>query len=169
MRDVREVDGDVVEDVAEDRPQELRLRIRRGAQPGQLLGRVLLDLGVTAEASSAFRRVLELDPENRVALRTLGDLNRTSGNRNDALDYYRKLQLLDLFREKLASFTKTLGEREEDILRNRVLSETPVTLEDLGQKYGITKERTRQLEARMIKRLREYLQKEVKDFDQLRS
>jgi len=44
-----------------------------------------------------------------------------------------------------------------------------VTLEDLGQKYGITKERTRQLEARMIKRLREYLQKEVKDFDQLRS
>jgi RNA polymerase sigma-32 factor len=80
-----------------------------------------------------------------------------------------KLQLLDLFREKLASFTKTLGEREEDILRNRVLSETPVTLEDLGQKYGITKERTRQLEARMIKRLREYLQKEVKDFDQLRS
>jgi len=50
-----------------------------------------------------------------------------------------------------------------------VLSETPVTLEDLGQKYGITKERTRQLEARMIKRLREYLQKEVKDFDQLRS
>jgi RNA polymerase sigma-32 factor len=80
-----------------------------------------------------------------------------------------KRQLLDLFREKLASFTKTLGEREEDILRNRVLSETPVTLEDLGQKYGITKERTRQLEARMIKRLREYLQKEVKDFDQLRS
>ena len=39
----------------------------------------------------------------------------------------------DLFREKLASFTKTLGEREEDILRNRVLSETPVTLEDLGR------------------------------------
>ena len=84
-------------------------------------------------------------------------------------DRLGKLQLLDLFREKLASFTKTLGEREEDILRNRVLSETPVTLEDLGQKYGITKERTRQLEARMIKRLREYLQKEVKDFDQLRS
>ena len=36
------------------------------------------------------------------------------------------------FGEKLASVTKTLGEREEDILRNRVLSETPVTLEDLG-------------------------------------
>lgn len=79
------------------------------------------------------------------------------------------LQLMDLFREKLAAFTKTLGEREEDILRNRILSETPITLEELGHKYGVTKERTRQLEARIIKRLREYLQKEVKDFDQLRS
>ena len=41
-------------------------------------------------------------------------------------------------------------------------------LEDLGHKYGITKERTRQLEARIINRLREYLRKEVKDFDSLR-
>jgi RNA polymerase sigma-32 factor len=78
-------------------------------------------------------------------------------------------QLQTVFREKLAEFIKTLGEREEDILRNRILSETPVTLEDLGQKYGITKERTRQLEARIIRRLREYLKKEVKDFDSLRT
>lgn len=78
------------------------------------------------------------------------------------------LQLRELFREKLGTFIKTLGEREEDILRNRILSETPLTLEDLGHKYGITKERTRQLEARIINRLREYLRKEVKDFDSLR-
>jgi RNA polymerase sigma-32 factor len=78
------------------------------------------------------------------------------------------LQLRELFREKLGTFIKTLGEREEDIFRNRILSETPLTLEDLGQKYGITKERTRQLEARIINRLRDYLKKEVKDFDQLR-
>jgi RNA polymerase sigma-32 factor len=78
-------------------------------------------------------------------------------------------ELKALFRQKLAEFIKSLDEREEDILRNRVLSETPLTLEDLGAKYGITKERTRQLEARIIKRLRDYLKKEVKDFDQLRS
>ena len=77
-------------------------------------------------------------------------------------------QLRELFRDKLATFIKTLGEREEDILRNRILSETPLTLEDLGHKYGITKERTRQVEARIINRLRKYLKKEVKDFDQLR-
>ena len=79
------------------------------------------------------------------------------------------LQLRSIFREKLAQFVKTLGEREEDILRNRILSETPVTLEDLGHKYNITKERTRQLEARIIERLRDYMKKEVKDFDRLRT
>ena len=79
------------------------------------------------------------------------------------------LQLRRLFRKKLAEFSKTLVERDEDILRNRILSETPVTLEDLGRKYGITKERTRQLEARLIDRLRDYIKKDVADFDHLRS
>lgn len=77
-------------------------------------------------------------------------------------------QLKTLFRAKLAEFVKTLDERDEDILRNRILSETPLTLEDLGTKYSITKERTRQLEARIIKRLRDYIKKDVKDFDRLR-
>jgi len=77
-------------------------------------------------------------------------------------------QLQTLFRAKLAEFIKTLDERDEDILRNRILSETPLTLEDLGAKYSITKERTRQLEARIIKRLRDYIKKDIKDFDRLR-
>lgn len=78
-------------------------------------------------------------------------------------------QLQTLFRAKLAEFVKTLDERDEDILRNRLLSETPLTLDDLGAKYGITKERTRQLEARIIKRLRDHIKKDVKDFDRLRT
>ncbi|MGQ0811151.1 MAG: RNA polymerase factor sigma-32 [Nitrospiraceae bacterium] len=78
-------------------------------------------------------------------------------------------QLRDLFRQKLTEFIKTVDERDEDILRNRILSETPLTLEDLGAKYGITKERTRQLEARIIKRLQDYIKRKVKDFDLLRN
>ncbi|MBC7837427.1 MAG: RNA polymerase factor sigma-32 [Nitrospiraceae bacterium] len=77
-------------------------------------------------------------------------------------------QLQTLFRAKLAEFVKTLNERDEDILRNRILSETPLTLDNLGAKYSITKERTRQLEARIIKRLRDYIKKDIKDFDSLR-
>ncbi|MBS0182151.1 MAG: RNA polymerase factor sigma-32 [Nitrospira sp.] len=78
-------------------------------------------------------------------------------------------QLKTLFRAKLAEFITTMEERDEDILRNRILSDSPLTLDDLGDKYGITKERTRQLEARIIKRLRDYLKKDIKDFDRLRA
>ncbi|MDK2744879.1 MAG: RNA polymerase factor sigma-32 [Nitrospira sp.] len=78
-------------------------------------------------------------------------------------------QLKTLFRAKLAEFITTLEERDEDILRNRILSDSPLTLDDLGDKYGITKERTRQLEARIIKRLRDYMKKDIKDFDHLRA
>ena len=48
-------------------------------------------------------------------------------------------ELRIVFRKKLAQFVTTLGEREEDILRNRILSETPVTLEDLGTLWGVLK------------------------------
>ena len=73
-----------------------------------------------------------------------------------------------LFRKKLGEFSKTLDERDEEILRNRLLSETPLTLEEIGRKYSITKERSRQLEARIIKRLREFMKTELKDFEALR-
>ena len=76
-------------------------------------------------------------------------------------------QLRLLFRKKLGDFAKTLNEREEDILRNRLLSETPLTLEEIGKKYGVTKERSRQLEAKIINRLREFMKEELQDFDQL--
>ena len=89
-------------------------------------------------------------------------------NRFRRTNSLRHTQLQTLFRAKLAEFVKTLDERDEDILRNRILSETPLTLDDLGDKYSITKERTRQLEARIIKRLRDYVKKDIKDFDRLR-
>ena len=73
-----------------------------------------------------------------------------------------------LFRKKLVEFSKTIDERDEDILRNRLLSETPLTLEEIGRKYSITKERSRQLEARIIKRLRDFMKTELKDFEALR-
>ena len=83
-------------------------------------------------------------------------------------DQLANTQLRLLFRKKLAEFAHTLSEREEDILRNRLLSETPVTLEDLGRKYSITKERSRQIEAKIIKKLREFMKNDIHDFELLR-
>ena len=77
-------------------------------------------------------------------------------------------ELRELFRKKLAEFAATLDDRYADILRNRILSETPMTLDDIGKKYNISRERARQLEEKIIKRLRDYLKKEIKDFELLK-
>ena len=84
-------------------------------------------------------------------------------------DALAKKELMLLFRKKLGEFSKTLDERDEDILRNRLLSETPLTLDEIGRKYSITKERSRQLEARIIKKLREFMKTELQDFEALRN
>jgi len=60
-----------------------------------VLGRILWDMGDVSAAEAEFRRVLELDPENRVALRGLGDLAREAGRPAEALERYRALLLLD--------------------------------------------------------------------------
>lgn len=77
-------------------------------------------------------------------------------------------ELKKLFRRKLAEFAATLDDRYADILRNRILSETPMTLDDIGKKYSISRERARQLEEKIIKRLRDFMKKEIKDFELLK-
>lgn len=73
-------------------------------------------------------------------------------------------QLKALFQSKLAKFTKQLKDREADILSNRVLSEHPKTLETFGKKYGISKERVRQIEANLLKKLKRFMEAEISDF-----
>jgi len=73
-------------------------------------------------------------------------------------------QLKTLFQSKLATFTKRLKTREADILSNRVLSENPKTLENFAQKYDISKERVRQIEANLIKKLKKFIETEIPDF-----
>lgn len=56
-----------------------------------VLARVLADQGDEDAATAEFRRVLELDSQNLVALRSLGDLARRAGRTEEAADYYRRL------------------------------------------------------------------------------
>jgi RNA polymerase sigma-32 factor len=65
-----------------------------------------------------------------------------------------------LLREKLETFAATLKGREETIFRERWLTDSPLTLQQLGDRYGVSRERARQLEKRMLTRLRKYLEEE---------
>lgn len=54
----------------------------------------------------------------------------------------------------LAAGMERLNERERDIIQRRHLSEEPMTLEDLGKSYGVSRERVRQVEARALAKLK---------------
>jgi RNA polymerase sigma-32 factor len=48
-----------------------------------------------------------------------------------------------------------LPEREQEIIKARFLSDDPITLEKLGERFGVSRERVRQLEARAFKKIQE--------------
>ncbi|HSF65587.1 MAG TPA: sigma factor-like helix-turn-helix DNA-binding protein, partial [Paracoccaceae bacterium] len=56
-------------------------------------------------------------------------------------------------RELLMQAMAVLNDREKDILVQRRLSETPVTLEELSESYGVSRERIRQIEVRAFEKL----------------
>ena len=53
-----------------------------------------------------------------------------------------------------------LTERERDILQSRQLRDEPLTLEELSAKYGISRERVRQIEVRAFEKLQEKMKLE---------
>ena len=74
-------------------------------------------------------------------------------------------ELQGLLKEKLGDFRKTLVGKEKDlaIFDERLVSDEPLTLQELGDRFGISRERVRQLEQRLTGRLREYLRDEMGD------
>ena len=65
--------------------------------------------------------------------------------------------------EKMQAFGARLKGKEAVIFYSRLLAETPRTLQEIGTEHGISRERVRQIEARLKKRLKEYLLAELKD------
>lgn len=94
------------------------------------------------------------DPESE-RLRPIDTLQDTQDAADTALE---KNELLELIRKNLPSFQKLLNEKETKILKERILSEMPRTLQEVAHDYGLTRERVRQIESRIIAKLRDYLQ-----------
>jgi len=94
---------------------------------------------------------------------TFGDF--LSGGGANAEEVVADEELRRVFLEKVQAFAATLDERDRRIVDERILAEEPKTLQEMGDEFGITRERVRQLEARVVARLREYLKENLVDFE----
>ncbi|MEA2059033.1 MAG: RNA polymerase factor sigma-32 [Thermodesulfobacteriota bacterium] len=75
-----------------------------------------------------------------------------------------KKQIEDILHHKVNDFKKTLKKRELDIFDKRIFSDEPETLQEIGEQYNISRERVRQIENNIIKKMKDYFKNEMPDF-----
>jgi RNA polymerase sigma-32 factor len=101
-------------------------------------------------------RILHLDvPRKEGSKESHLDFLLDTGPRAD--DALAENELQQLFRQRIAEFHQTLDARELDILETRILTDDPATLKGIASRHGISPTRVRQLEDRLIKKLRDYM------------
>ncbi len=84
---------------------------------------------------------------------------------NDPEDKAARSELSDIVQQKLQAFAETSlrDDRERMIWEQRMVAADPVSLSSLGEHFGVSKERIRQVEARMKKKLKAFLEAELGD------
>jgi RNA polymerase sigma-32 factor len=69
-----------------------------------------------------------------------------------------------LLHNKITEFRKKMSPREIEIFELRIFSDNPVTLQEIGDRYGISRERVRQIEKNIIRKMRDFFKHELPDF-----
>jgi RNA polymerase sigma-32 factor len=75
-----------------------------------------------------------------------------------------KKEIENLLHNKIGEFRKKMSPREIEIFELRIFSDNPVTLQEIGDRYGISRERVRQIEKNIIRKIREFFKSEIPDF-----
>lgn len=73
-----------------------------------------------------------------------------------------------ILHEKLMNFRKHLKGKEAVIFDTRLIADEPLTLQEIGDQFGISRERVRQIENRLKQKLKAYLEEEIDDLELLR-
>jgi len=76
-------------------------------------------------------------------------------------------QIQELLHQKINEFKSTITPRECEIFEKRIFTEDPVTLQKLGGRFGITRERVRQVEKEIIHKIKIFFEREIPDFQNL--
>lgn len=78
-------------------------------------------------------------------------------------DSYAREEILNNFKRLLKEFAQTLTGKDYIIFYERLIAEEPKTLHELSQKLGISKERVRQIEEKIIKKLKKFFEEKLPD------
>jgi RNA polymerase sigma-32 factor len=69
----------------------------------------------------------------------------------------------DKFSTKIHEFGEMLEGKEKKIFDDRLISDEPKTLQVLGDEFGVSRERVRQIEKRLLQKMKDFLRKELGD------
>lgn len=86
---------------------------------------------------------------------TISDL--LEGDNEDISEELAHLQSLQILEDNLQSFLDDLKPRDQEIFKKRLLSEVPMSLQAIADDYGVSRERIRQIEARLLDKLKVYM------------
>jgi RNA polymerase sigma-32 factor len=123
------------------------------------VARIATDLNVTqAEVIDMNRRLSGSDASLNATVGSDGDSSTQwqdwlEDEDSDQAEAYEAKDELDTRRALLVQAMSVLNDREKDVLMQRRLAEDPVTLEELSESYGVSRERIRQIEVRAFEKL----------------
>ena len=111
-----------------------------------------LDNRLSSHDISLNQKAYSQDDESQ---RELGDLIKSKELPPDVLYEKRqtKLNQIKLLKESFS----VLNDREKAVLLNRKLTENPMTLQELSEKYGVSMERIRQIEEQAVKKIQNFI------------
>ncbi|OFZ82991.1 MAG: hypothetical protein A2583_13215 [Bdellovibrionales bacterium RIFOXYD1_FULL_53_11] len=84
-------------------------------------------------------------------------LDQLADGHEGADESLSRSQLIRMLERRMPEFRETLNEKERRILDDRLLSEDAKTLQEVADNYGLTRERARQIETKVIEKLRKFL------------
>jgi RNA polymerase sigma-32 factor len=125
------------------------------------VAQIAKDLNVTeAEVISMNRRLSGGDASLNVTVGSDGEGSTQwqdwlEDEDSDQANDYAEKDELDTRREMMVQAMGVLNDREKDILVQRRLNDVPVTLEELSESYGVSRERIRQIEVRAFEKLQD--------------
>lgn len=90
---------------------------------------------------------------------TMGDLLPDSRDVAEDVEFKQSLQLLQ---ENLDQFIQGLKPRDQEIFRERLLNDAPRSLQSIADDYGVSRERIRQIEARLLENLKVYMREIIR-------